>query len=66
MRKTETYGLLQQMLQGKIDNKRGPGRRRISWLANLRIWFDKSSVELCWIATNMIRIAMMIANIRNG
>ncbi|KAI5715011.1 hypothetical protein M8J77_008942 [Diaphorina citri] len=41
-------------------------RRRISWLANLRTRFNKSSAELFRIATNKVRIAMMIANIPNG
>ncbi|KAL1458712.1 hypothetical protein WDU94_008838 [Cyamophila willieti] len=36
MRNEERYCLLQQILQGKINSRRGPGRRRISWLANLR------------------------------
>lgn len=36
-----------------------------SWLANLRTWCDKSSAELFRIATNKIKIAMMIASIRN-
>lgn len=66
MRNNERYNLLQQILQGKINSKRGPGRRRISWLANLRSWFNMSSAGLFRAATNKIRIDMMIANIRNG
>ncbi|CAI6349882.1 unnamed protein product [Macrosiphum euphorbiae] len=60
------YDLLQCILQGEIDSKRSPGRRRTSWLANLRTWFDKNSVELFRSATDKTRISMMIANIRNG
>jgi hypothetical protein len=48
------------LLQGKIDSKRGPGRRRISWLDNLRIWFDKSSAELFRIATNKITAGLYL------
>lgn len=66
MRNEKRYILLQQILQGKINSKRGPGRRRTSWLANLRQWYDKSSAELFRIATNKIKIALMVANIRNG
>lgn len=66
MRNPDRYGLLQQILQGKINSKRAPGRRRISWLANLRTWFNKSSAELFRIAINKVKIAMLIANIRNG
>jgi len=32
--------------QGKVDSKRGPWRRRYSWLHNLRQWFGLSSVHL--------------------
>ncbi|KAI5708533.1 hypothetical protein M8J77_024749 [Diaphorina citri] len=66
---SQRYVLLQQIpqiLQGKINSRRGPGRRRISWLANLRRWFDMSSAELFRTAINKIRIVMMITNIRNG
>ncbi|KAI5752107.1 hypothetical protein M8J77_013894 [Diaphorina citri] len=35
-------------------------------LTNLSTWFNKSSAEVFWIATNKVRIAMMIANIRNA
>ncbi|CAG9839630.1 unnamed protein product [Diabrotica balteata] len=58
--------LLQAILQGKIFGKRGPGRRRTSWLKNLRIWFNTTSVQLFRAAADKIKITMMIANIRNG
>ena len=35
MRNTKRYDLLQKILQGKINSKRGPGRRRISWFDNI-------------------------------
>uniref|UniRef100_A0A8D8Y176 Craniofacial development protein 2 n=3 Tax=Cacopsylla melanoneura TaxID=428564 RepID=A0A8D8Y176_9HEMI len=66
MRNPARYELLQLILQGKIDSKREPGRRRISWLANLRTWFGKSSTQLFRIAVDKVRIAMMVAHIRNG
>uniref|UniRef100_A0A8D8YJ76 Very long-chain specific acyl-CoA dehydrogenase, mitochondrial n=1 Tax=Cacopsylla melanoneura TaxID=428564 RepID=A0A8D8YJ76_9HEMI len=34
MRNPVRYELLQLILQGKIDSKRQPGRRRISWLVD--------------------------------
>jgi len=61
----EKYRLLQLVAQGKVDSKRGPGRRRHSWLHNLRQWFGFSSVDLFRSAVNTIRIAMLIANVRN-
>ncbi|KAL1447016.1 hypothetical protein WDU94_015647 [Cyamophila willieti] len=66
MRNQGRYELLQCILQGKIQGKRAPGRRRISWLANLRAWFGKTSTQLFRIATNKIIIARMIANVRSG
>jgi hypothetical protein len=30
----------------------GPGRRRISWLKNLRTWLSKTTTELFWAAVN--------------
>ena len=66
MRNEKRYGLLQLVLQGKIPSKRGPGRRRISWLKNLRTWFSTTTTGLFRAAVNKVQIAMMIANIRNG
>jgi len=34
----EKYQLIQLILQGKIDGIRGQGRRRTSWLKNIRQW----------------------------
>ncbi|VEN58388.1 unnamed protein product [Callosobruchus maculatus] len=36
MRNEHKYRILQNIVQGKVEGRRGPGRRRISWLANLR------------------------------
>lgn len=66
MRNKDRYSLLQTIIQGKILGRRGPGRRRISWLRNLRTWFGKTSAELFRACTNKVIIANMIANIRNG
>jgi len=30
------YELLHNIIQGKVEGKRGPGRRRTAWLKNLR------------------------------
>uniref|UniRef100_A0A8D8W5N2 Craniofacial development protein 2 n=2 Tax=Cacopsylla melanoneura TaxID=428564 RepID=A0A8D8W5N2_9HEMI len=66
MRNGARYSLLQSILQGKILGRRGPGRRRTSWLKNLRTWFGKTSPDLFRIAADRVRIAMIIANVRNG
>lgn len=65
MRNEQRYNLLQLILQGKIFGKRGPGRRRISWLQNLRKWFSLTTTGLFKAAVKKIRIAMLVANIRN-
>ena len=44
--RTNKYPLLQLVLQGKVDGRRGPGRGRNSWLQNLRQWFGMSYLEL--------------------
>lgn len=64
MRNKERYGLLQLVLQGKVMGRRGPGRRRISWLKNLRTWFATSTTGLFRASVNKIIIARMIANVR--
>lgn len=65
IRNEQRYGLLQLILQGKVYGKRGPGRRRISWLQNLRKWFNMTTTGLFRIAANKVKIAMLVANIRN-
>lgn len=60
------YAMLQLIMQGKILGKRSIGRRRISWLRNLREWYGCTSSELFRAAASKIRIAMMIANLRRG
>uniref|UniRef100_A0A8D9DVR2 Craniofacial development protein 2 n=1 Tax=Cacopsylla melanoneura TaxID=428564 RepID=A0A8D9DVR2_9HEMI len=60
------YEILHLIIQGKIMGKRSVGRRRISWLRNLREWFNCSSNELFKVAINKIRLTLMIANLRNG
>ena len=38
------YELLRLIIQGKIEGKRGPGRRKISWMKNIRLWTGMESV----------------------
>lgn len=60
----QRYALLQLIIQGKIQGRRSVGRRKISWLKNLRTWFGCSSIELFRAMANKVRIAMMISNLR--
>ena len=64
--RNEKYRLLQLIIQGKIEGRRGPGRRKTSWLKNLRDWYGVNSICLFRAAVSKIRIATMIANLRRG
>jgi len=65
MRNNHRQGLLQLILQGKIEGKRSAGRRRISWLKNLRDWFS-TLIEIFRLSLERETIFNMISNIRNG
>jgi hypothetical protein len=60
----EKYELLRIIMQGRIQGRRSIGRRRISWLKNLREWFNCSSLQLFRAAANKVTIAVMISNLR--
>ena len=62
--RNEKYRLLHLIIQGRIEGRRAPGRRRTSWLKNLRQWFGKSTRSLFRAAASKVKIAMMIANLR--
>ena len=62
----EKYQTLQVIMQGKIQGKRSMGRRRNSWLKNLREWYGCGNNELFRAAVSKIKIALMIANLRSG
>ena len=62
--RNEKYRLLHVILQGRIVGRRVRGRRRTSWLKNLRDWYGQNNTSLFRAAANKVRIAMMIANLR--
>lgn len=62
--RNDKYEILQLIMQGKIIGRRSVGRRRISWLRNLREWFGLSSVQLFRTAISKVKIAMLISNLR--
>jgi Reverse transcriptase (RNA-dependent DNA polymerase) len=64
--RNEKYTILQLILQGTIESKRGPGRRRISWLKHLRQWTGMTSTTLFRSAVNKIIWSNVIANIQRG
>ena len=62
--RNDKYRLLHLVIQGRIEGRRTRGRRRTSWLKNLRDWYQKSTRSLFRAAASKIRIALMIANLR--
>ncbi|XP_045461544.1 uncharacterized protein LOC123671622 [Harmonia axyridis] len=42
------------------------GRRRISWMKNLRTWYSTTTTSLFRSAVDKVKIARMIANTRTG
>ena len=61
--RNEKYHLLQLILQGKIEGQRSAGRRRISWLRNLRTWTGMTLTALFRTAVNRVIWTNVIANI---
>lgn len=59
MRNESRFHLLQAILQGKVFGRKGVGRRRISWLKNLRNWFAMNPTQLFRAAVNKVMIVMM-------
>jgi len=48
----QKYELLQLIVQGKIEGKRGVGRKQMSWLRNIRNWTNIRTIE------NLVHTAM--------
>ena len=49
------YRLLQTIIQGRIEGKRGIGRKCLSWLRNLRAWTGLKVEELYRVASDRER-----------
>lgn len=63
MRHPDKYRILHTIIQGKLNGRRPRGRRRLSWLGDLRTWFEKSSEQLFRAAQDKQEIGVMIANV---
>ena len=59
----EKYRLLQLVMEGKIQGRRRPRRRKTSWIKNLRNRFGTDSVSTFCSAASKVRIALIIANL---
>lgn len=62
----EKYELFKLILNGNIEGRRSAGRRKLSWMADLRRWFGKSTQEILGAAVSKISIIRMIANLQRG
>lgn len=58
------YRLLHLIIQGKIEGKRGPGRRQLSWMKNIRDWTHMNVETLIRTAQKREDFATVIANLR--
>lgn len=59
------YSFLQLIVEGKIEGRRGVGRKRFSWLRNLRQWFDiREASTIIHLARDREEFQLMVANLR--
>uniref|UniRef100_A0A8D8UG11 Uncharacterized protein n=1 Tax=Cacopsylla melanoneura TaxID=428564 RepID=A0A8D8UG11_9HEMI len=61
-RNPERYKIPLLLLKGKGEGRRG--RKRTSWLQNLRQWYGKNNSFLFMAATNKAEIANLISHVR--
>jgi len=62
----DRYRILQLIMKGKIEGRRGVGRKHASWLRNLREWTGiRSAEQLFRLAEDRAQLAIVIANIRS-
>ena len=66
MMRNPKYEMLHVIIQGKIEGKRGPGRRKTSWLQNLRQWYGVSTTTLFRSAVDKVKIMRLIAYALGG
>lgn len=57
------YEFLQLIIEGKIEGKRGPGRRQCSWLKNIRDWTGLDSHTLLGRAQDREEFAIIVADL---
>ena len=60
----QRYQILQLIIQGKIQGKRSVGRRKNSWLKDIRRWHHCTSEEAFHTAKSRTELAMWTANLR--
>lgn len=60
----EKFSLLRTIMEGKIEGKRGVGRKQMSWLRNVRDWTGiRAAGELFRLAEDRDTFAQVVANV---
>lgn len=62
----ETCDILQPMLEGNIDGRRGIGSKKKSWLRNIEEWTKKSGNTLIRTAQNSEEFTKVVADRGGG
>ena len=62
--KGSRYEFLRLIMEGKVEGRRGPGRRQCSWLRNVRDWTGLNSQTLLRVAQDRERFANVVANLQ--
>ena len=58
------YEFLRLIMEGKVEDTRGPGRRQCSWLRNVRDWTGLNLQTLLRVTQDRERFANVVANIQ--
>lgn len=58
------YDILKLIMEGKIEGKRGLGRKKHSWLKNIRDWTGMSAHSLFRTAQDRQKFAEIVANLQ--
>lgn len=62
--RNDKYNLLRLIIEGKIEGRRGVGRRTMSWLRNIRAWTGMNVQQLLRAAQNREYFDVVIANLQ--
>lgn len=62
--RNDKYSLLQVIMQGRIDGKKTIGRKKKSWLRNIRDWTNLSAEQIFHVARDREAFKEVIANLR--
>ena len=63
--RNERYHLIQLIMEGKIEGRRGIGRKKMSWLRNIKQWTNiRNTGELIHSIGDRVKWSEMIANIQ--